>query len=183
MEKVERLIKEYLKKNTSLGCGGKSADCLSESILLEYLENKLDDQERARCEHHIAGCGFCLSQLDIAFQSQQMKKQAAFDPVPRKLLDRTRSLLGIGKDNENTKIDKGKTMRRRSFLVGTIIFFALSFFIPRYFMQFLIAALILGIRWSFESESGRTLIMVLDSWRRHSQDKDDEINRRLRSRL
>jgi hypothetical protein len=50
-------------------------------------------------------------------------------------------------------------------------------------LQFLVGALILGIRWSFESESGKTLIMILNSWRKHSHDKDDEISNQLKDQL
>jgi hypothetical protein len=183
MDKVERLIKEYLEKSLKLGHSDKTADCLSEQDLLEYLEGKPDSPKRHLNEHHISGCGFCLSNLSILFEARQKSKSNAFDPVPQNLISKTKSSLGIDKSGRNENIQRGKMIKRRLFLAATILFFALSFLIPRYFMQFLVAALILGIRWSFESESGRTLIMVLDSWRRQSHDKDDEISRRIKSRF
>ena len=72
-------------------------------------------------------------------------------------------------------------MKKCLFLFGAIFFFILSFVIPRYFIQFLVVTLILGIRWAFESDGGHTLIMVLDSWRHHSHDKDEEISHRFKN--
>ena len=183
MDKVERLIKEYLEKDLRLDPDGKTADCLDEQTLLEYLKDKPMSPKRSLSEHHIAGCGFCLSNLSLLAESRQMARDKTLAPVPQKLIDKTKSLLKIDKDQERKNMQRRKTIKRRLFLAGTIISFALSFLIPRYFMQFLVAALILGMRWSFESESGRTLIMVIDSWRRHSRDKDDEISRRTKSRF
>jgi hypothetical protein len=178
MRKIEELIKEYLGKNLNVDKGNRTIDCPQEEILSEYLQGALSEEKCQAFERHIADCGFCLSQLGIAFGAQQMNKQADFEPVPPRLIDKTKSLLGI-KRKENKIINKIKRMKRTLFLIGAVVFFILSFFIPRYFIQFLVATLILGIRWAFESEGGRTLIMVLDSWRRHSQDKDDEISHRV----
>jgi hypothetical protein len=159
MDKIEQLIKGYLKDNLSFV---KSLDCPDEQTLLEYL-----DGDCQNLETHIVSCGFCLSQLNIAFES----KTVNCDPVPQELTNKTKSSLGISKKSKSKK---------KFFLAGAIISFILSFLIPRYFMQCLVVTLILGIRWAFESEGGRTLIMVLDSWRHHSQAKDDEISHRLR---
>jgi len=183
MDRIEELIKEYLKKNLSLDKNNRSMDCPNELILLEYLAGTLDEGRRQTIEQHIAGCGFCLSQLDIAIQSQSMNKQGDLEPVSQELINKTESLLGIGKDKTGRAINKTKIMKRRFFLIGAVAFFVLSFLIPKYFIQFLVATLILGIRWAFESEGGRTLVMVLDSWRRHSQDKDDEISHHLKNRF
>lgn len=174
MDKVEELIKEYLKSNRDLS-QGRTRDCLDEQVLLEYLQGDLNEERQQAVEYHLAACGFCLSQLNIA--SQAMSKQKNFEPVPQKLIEKTKAALGISQDKGNKK------RKKRLYFLGAVVFFILSFVIPRYFIQFLVATLILGIRWAFESEGGRTLIMVLDSWRRHSQDKDDEISRYLKNRL
>ncbi|MBN2120347.1 MAG: hypothetical protein JW734_04775 [Candidatus Omnitrophica bacterium] len=182
MDKIEKIIKEYLEKDLISGSGGKTDDCLNEQDLIKYLKGIISDETRGSDEHHIASCGFCLSQLSIAFESQLINKKE-LQPVPQELLDKVEYRLGIGKYEKNKEIHKTKKMKKIFFLAGTIFFFGLSFVVPRYFIQFLVAALILGIRWSLESESGKTLIMIIDSWRRHSSDKDDDISRRLKNRL
>ncbi len=98
-------------------------------------------------------------------------KKAKFKSVPRDLINKTKSRLGI---------PKAKSKAGLYALVGAIVAFILSFIFPKYFMQCLVVTLIFGIRWALSSEGGRTLIMVLDSWRHHSQDKDQEISRFLR---
>ena len=183
MDKIEELIKEYLKNNLDFSKDNKTPDCPDEQVLLEYFEGTLDKEKFRAVEHHIAGCGFCLGQLNIAFQAQLMNKQGNFESVPQKLINKTKSLIGIPIKGKDKKISREKVMEKRFFLYGAIVFFILSFVIPKYFIQFLVATLILGIRWAFESENGRTLIMVLDSWRHHSHDKDEEISHRFKNRL
>jgi len=182
MDKTEKLMKQYLTQRMAFGGDSRRADCLAEDVLLEYLAGSLDEQRRHELEHHLADCGFCLSRLDIAFGAQILNKPRRVSFVSPALLTKTKAALDIVESVKDDTNHKRRLNRRRSFLLGTIFFFLWSFVIPRYFLQFLVASLILGIRWSFESESGHTIIMILDSWRRHSHDKDDEISRRLKNR-
>lgn len=183
MDRAEKLMKQYLKSNLALDKDVRSGGCLSEQVLWDYLTSGLDEQRCQEVEHHIAACGFCLSQLSIAYEAQRFNKQKGVKSVSSGLLAKTKAALGITKQDEGAMSNRGKKTKRRLFLAATVIFFILSFIIPRYFLQFLVASLILGIRWSFESESGHTMIMILDSWRRHSHDKDDDISRRLKNRF
>jgi len=185
MDRIEGLLGDYLRTHLDLGSSDRTKDCPDGQVLLGYLYGTLSEITRRGAEHHIAGCGFCLGQLSIAAQGQEMDSQGTFGPVPQKLTEKTKTLLGTGADKGRLKLVKKRAIKKHLFLVAAVIFFVLSFLIPKYFMQFLVATLILGIRWCFESESGRTLVMVLDSWRRHSRDKDkdDEISRHLNNRL
>lgn len=182
MDKIEKLIKGYLKGKLGLDRADKTLDCPNEEILLGYLNGTLEKEERQFVEHHLAGCGFCLSQLNLAYQSQLMDRKGSFQPVSQELINKTKSFLGIQIVN-NLKRGKTKTKKANLFLAGAIIPFILSFIFPKYFIQFLVVTLVLGIRWAFESEGGRTMIMVLDSWRHHSHDKDEEISHRLKNRF
>ncbi|MBN3041019.1 MAG: hypothetical protein JW867_07810 [Candidatus Omnitrophica bacterium] len=174
MNNTEDLIKQYLKQN--LGSSDKTPFCLSDDILLGFLHNDLAEADIERAEKHICGCGFCLSQLNLLFEAQKKPKEEDTQ-VPDYLIKKAK---GMVKDKE--KIKK-RRIKKVFYLIFAILSFILSFFIPRYFMQFLVLTLILGLAWVFESEGGRTLIMVLDSWRRHSHDDDDEISRRLKDRF
>ena len=98
-------------------------------------------------------------------------EKAKLKPVPKALVEKTKSRLGI---------PKAATGSRHYVIGGMIISFALSFIFPKYFLQCLVVTLILGVRWALNSEGGRTLIMVLDSWRQHSHSQDEEISHRLR---
>jgi hypothetical protein len=181
MDKIEKLIKGYLKTNLGLK-NHKTSFCPEEKLLLDYLEQRLAVEECQIIESHIAGCGFCLSQLGLALKAQTLSEKGEFGQVVPELISKAKALLKSESDLGGMKISKPGRIKKNLFLIGAIVFFILSFLIPRYFLQFLVATLILGLRWAFESEGGRTLIMVLDSWRKHSHDEDEEISHRLKDR-
>ena len=105
------------------------------------------------------------------------------EKVPEEFIQKAKALLKADQGLNHNKTMRKKRITKNLFLVGAIVFFITSFFVPKYFFQFLVATLILGMRWAFESEGGRTLIMVLDSWRRHSHQQDDEISHRLKDKF
>jgi hypothetical protein len=181
-DKIEILIKEYLRKNLDLDRVEKTIYCFSENVLIDYLEEKLNSREYETVNNHITNCSFCLSQLILALEAQIVNERRRLKQAPREWIEKAKALLKSDNDRERKRIRKNKRVKKNLFLGGAIIFFLLSFLIPRYFIQFLVATLILGLRWALESESGHTLIMVLDSWRRHSLKKDEEISRRLKDR-
>ena len=174
MNNAEELIKKYLGQD--LSNSDKTYLCLSDELLMDYFQHKLDEEGCRKVESHIAGCGFCLGQLNLVFESAKANKDNNIR-VPDNLIERAKDLVKTGRSSKSRKI------RKNLFLGGAVISFVLSFFITKFFMQFLVVTLILGMRWAFESEGGRTLVMVLDSWRRHSHDDDDEISQRLRDRF
>ncbi len=183
MEKKEKLIQKYLQEKLNADKAKKTEDCPGNGILASYLANSLEQKKRQEVENHLANCSFCLSQISLAWKALQKHKRKSFEPVPERTINKTKSCLNITKTKNRENRSKKKIIKRRLFLAATIILFILSFLIPRYFLQFLVGALILGIRWSFESESGQTLIMVLDSWRKHSHDKDNQISNRLKDQF
>ncbi len=181
MDKIERLIKQYLGEN--LNKTERTADCLSEQVLIDYFRQKLGEEACQNVESHLAGCGFCRSQLDLIFEAGEAHKRGKGEKVPGELIQKAKALLKADTDVDHKQTMRKKRITRNLFLAGAIVFFIASFFVPKYFFQFLVVTLILGMRWAFESEGGRTLIMVLDSWRRHSHGQDDEISHRLKDRF
>ena len=181
MDKIERLIKEYLGQN--LNKTEKTDYCLSEQVLMDYFEQKLNQEDHQNIESHLADCGFCRSQLNLVFEACNVHKRSKSPKVPAEFIQRAKALLMADNGLNYKKTMRKKRIKKNLFLIGAIMFFIASFFVPRYFFQFLVVTLILGMRWVFESEGGRTLIMVLDSWRRHSHNQDDEISQRLKDRF
>ncbi|MCF7894489.1 MAG: hypothetical protein K9L84_05475 [Candidatus Omnitrophica bacterium] len=183
MERAKEVIQKYLKEKLSVTSAAKSQNCPDNQDLIDYLQNNLNQKKRKSLENHIARCSFCLSQISIAAEALEKHKQNDFDSLPENILNKTKANLNSMKTKNKKNESQKKIIKRRLFLAATIIFFGLSFIIPKYFLQFLIGALILGIRWSFESESGKNLVMILDSWRKHSHDKDNETSNRLKDQL
>ncbi|MCK4912486.1 MAG: zf-HC2 domain-containing protein [Candidatus Omnitrophica bacterium] len=179
MRKIEEYLKNYFKKE--LRNIEKTPQCLDQEVLMDYLRDKLDDQERKDVEEHFSQCNFCLSQLNLAFEAKKSNIRNIGGKVPSGLVNEAKALL---KDDKSiTGRGKGNRMKKNLFFAGAVVFFIISFLLPKYFIQCLVVTLVLGMRWSFESENGRTFIMVIDSWRRHSHDEDDEISNRLKDRF
>lgn len=177
MDNKEKTTEELIKQSLG-GCRAQRGQgCFDEQVLLDYLTDSLDEAGRKAVEKHLAVCNFCLSQISLAFEASRKRR---FKPIPKALAKKIKENFNRLKGQKNKKKIEKKDFKKRFYLFATIFCFILSFFVPEYFLQFLVAALILGIRWSFESKGGQTLIMVLDSWRRQSRDKDFEISNRLK---
>ena len=179
MRKIEEYLKNYLKKD--LGNIEKTPQCLDQEVLLDYLERKLGGQERKDVEEHLSQCNFCLSQINLAFEAKKSNIRNLGGKVSSGLINKVKAQLKSDKNSVRKGV--AKRIKKNLFLAGAIIFFIISFLLPKYFMQCLVVTLVLGMRWAFESENGRTFIMVLDSWRRHSHDEDDKISKRLKDRF
>ncbi|MCF7871385.1 MAG: hypothetical protein K9L94_04775, partial [Candidatus Omnitrophica bacterium] len=152
MKREQEIIQKYLKEKLNTGAVKKGKNCPDNQYFLDYLQNNLNEEKRKSFESHIACCSFCLSQISIAAKALQKYKQNDFDSLPENILNKTKTSLNSMKTKNKKNESQKKIIKRRLFLAATIIFFGLSFIIPKYFLQFLIGALILGIRWSFESE-------------------------------
>lgn len=107
--------------------------CLSEKELSYYLDERFSEKERNKIEEHIAGCRHCLDLLLIAYDAGKAKKK-----WPR--------------------IKKGHGALK--WLLGSITSIAFSFVFRKFFLQFLITAVIVGFKWVMESEGARKTIMI-----------------------
>ncbi len=178
MDQKERILKEYLElENTKIK---RTIDCICEQDLIDYFMQNIEKERCSSIEKHLASCGFCRGQLNLIFESESLNKKNNQPKVPKEFIEKAKALI---KSNENNVRKNRKRKKKYLFLFVAISAFVISFFLPKYFFQCLVISLVLGIRWAFESENGRTLIMVIDSWRRHSSEDDDEISKRLKNRF
>jgi hypothetical protein len=65
------------------------------------------------------------------------------------------------------------------YLILAIIFFVSSFAIPRFFLQFLVATLLLGAKWVTDSKSTKMLIMIHEAWKNGGEREASEVIRRF----
>ena len=91
MNREEKLIKEYLNSELNLDRTDRTSDCPNEDVLLKYATGVLSQEQHQLIGHHIAGCGFCLSQLSLAAQSQSMDEQSRLSSVSDTLLNKTKT--------------------------------------------------------------------------------------------
>ena len=114
--------------------------CPDELRLLAYLDGDLGDRARMEVEKHLADCSTCLENLLIT-KEIDMPYKKSFGNRLIKFIKKNRWLLASG------------------------LSFGLSFALPRYFLQFLVAAVILSLKWIFNSKTTKTLIMIQNAWK------------------
>lgn len=138
----------------------------SDIELADYLAGELTAPQKEIVEEHISCCGECLARIVSAYESVNSFK----------------------KNGTQNKRKAGSIMKKINlYLVFAIIAFALSFFMPRFFLQFLLATLLLGIKWIVDSKSMKMLIMIHEAWKRGGEKEtsrilktfDQEKNRRF----
>ena len=61
----------------------KTPECLSLSVLGEYIEHSLPSEDWDRVEHHLRTCSYCLNQLVELRELLFLEKKA--DPLPHDL--------------------------------------------------------------------------------------------------
>jgi hypothetical protein len=127
-----------------------------ESELAEFLGGGLAGEELARVEEHVAACGGCLETVVSARESVELFREKAF---PR--------------------ITIGTIMKKiNPYLAIAVLSFALSFAFPQYFAQFLVATMLLGIKWVADSKSAKMLVMIYEAWKKGG---DKEASRILKA--
>jgi len=149
--------------------------CPESGRLADYAAGNMSPAEKEAFEKHIAGCSACLECLSLSAKADSLFKAIRMAPASAGTIAKAEAIAaGPAKARRN--------IRRRLWLVAAIVAFAASFVFPRYFLQCLVATILLGVKWIMESENMRTMILVLDSWRRHDSGRNEEISGRLKGR-
>jgi len=136
----------------------KTELCINEVVINDYLNEKVTGRKKEEIESHLAGCGECLDALVFAYQT----------------VDEYRKTKGEKKMKLNWK--------KHIWLIGAIIAFTLSFFESGYFAQFLVAAILMGAKWIFDTTNARMLIMIYDAWQKGGEKEASRILRNFKTR-
>ena len=140
---MDKLIKDTLMKDINSIKLEKSSKCPSETELIRYLEDSSINQS---LKEHVADCYYCIEQLD-----QAQRARSITDTPPKK---------------------KGtKWLKKNIWLIGAGVTFLISFAVPRYFLQFLILTLLMGIKWIFSGGSTKTVVMIYDALKRKNKEE------------
>lgn len=170
MDKIEELLRKNMLKGKRLL--EKSANCPNEGVLAGYLNNSLKAEEKNKAEAHISDCLYCLEQLSLAQQAQKEFLKGNLPLSGDKIIEKAKRITSLAPARPKKK--------GAIWLLATIVAFSLSFLVPKYFLQFLAAAVILGMKWIFESDTVKQLIMVLD--KRHKE-KEADLPKTIKDRL
>ena len=116
--------------------------------LAGYLDLSLSSEDRQSIESHISRCDECLAKVVSAYESVKNTKKA-------------------GKANMIKKLN--------IYLVLAIVTFTLSFVMPRYFLQFLSATLLLGTKWIVDAKTTKMLITICEAWKSGNKNEASRI--------
>ncbi len=150
--------------------------CPDEHILNDYLTAALAESDREKIENHIADCPYCIYRIAEAYE---VLNESRFNPSTWLRVDgeRSRTIKSIKEFFMNARI------KLNLWLVGCIIMFLLSFLVQRYFLQFLVGAILLGAKWIIDSKNTKMLIMIYDAWKRGGRKEAAHILESLDSRM
>jgi len=118
-----------------------------EAELADYLSSVLTGEDRKRVEDHIACCNDCLENVVSAHESVKTFKK--------------------GKADIMKKINV--------YLILAIISFILSFVFRDFFLQFLTATMLLGIKWVSDAKSTKMLVMIYEAWKKGGEKEASRI--------
>ena len=120
-------------------------------MLSEYLSGCSPLDEKLLVEVHLADCETC-----------------------RKLIAETHSILSRERSREALMHLLSK-LKSNLWPMAAGAMLALSFVFPKYFLQFLVAASLAGIKWIMDSRTTRMLIMVREAWKSGNMEKAEKI--------
>ncbi len=130
--------------------------------------------------NHIKGCEYCSEVTEGAFLRSAYGKRIKIPRAGQKLKKGAKSLAG---ERPRPSPVLAGLIKRNVWLIAFMSSFAASFFLPRFFLQFLILSVIFGLKWVFDKASTRTLVMIYHAWKRRDRNTDKEIEDILGERL
>ena len=139
----------------------KVSICLSEVDLNDYLTGVVSEEKKTEVENHLKDCAVCIEKFVFAYQTVEEFNRTKLKGVKFMLLKQKMNL----------------------WLLGAIITFVLSFFVPRYFIQLLVATILMAAKWIFDSVNARILIMIYDAWKKGDEKGTSNIIKTLNDRI
>lgn len=129
--------------------------------LAGYMAGSLEPEARIQVEEHISACDECLAAVVSAYEAAGST---------RKKWSLIKRIMGSMK-----KIN--------IYLILAITAFSLSFFLPRYFIQLLVATLLLGIKWIVDAKTTKMLVMIYEAWKSGGEKEASKVLERIDKRF
>lgn len=150
----------YRAQDIKYRSNNNMGNCPAEDLLSNYLIGALDEAQHQEVERHLADCPYCIYRIAEAYE-----------------------VLNESKIKLIKEFFMGARKNINLWLIGCVIMFLLSFLIQRYFIQFLVGAILLGIKWIVDNKNTKMLIMIYDAWKRGGQKEAGRIIESLDSRM
>lgn len=172
-DKMDSIMKSYFSSQPDMN--ERKADCPSFGSLSSYASGKMENAEALNINAHCAGCKACAELVEDAHIYSRYVDGATDRSVPSRAAVRAKHIPAENKE-EATPMS---LLLKNKWLLVTVTAFASSFFVPKYFMQCLIIAVIFGLKWVFDTGSTKTLIMVYNAWKRQDEKWRTELDQIL----
>jgi hypothetical protein len=124
----------------------KNRLCIDEKLLAIYLCGLASEKEKEYIETHIADCDECLSLL---CETDSLIKRNLFFNIASRLAHLITSNI---------------------YTVLTVCTLLMSFIVHKYFLQFLLASALFGIKSIIDSKTTKMLIMIKESLKNENKD-------------
>ncbi|MDD5449450.1 MAG: hypothetical protein PHO42_02505 [Candidatus Omnitrophica bacterium] len=208
MRKIDKLIRLKLAQHANDRRLEAGSTCPSNNELAGYAANTLDAAGKKTIENHIADCFLCLDKAVSAYEGKRLLGKRRIRKTAARVAWKAKNIYRISDELLQDKIDAclsenktfvrtekllttekavikwlPKNLKKNKWLIASITSFVLSFAFPPVFLQFLLAAGILGGKWIFDSENTRTLIMIYNAWKKGGEKEAGEMLRSLKDRL
>lgn len=163
-------LKGLFRADNTDKADAKTGYCPDDAKLAEYISNGIiSGSERENIAAHITECETCFEKVASALSVMRDANKDRALSVSKPCL---RRILSMPRKYPN-KSGKRTFLKRNAGLFAGTVFFILSFIFKAYFLQFLAAAVILGLKWVMDTGSTRALIMIYETWKRNKENHAD----------
>ena len=161
---------------TALRSGGKGSPrasldtCPLDGTLADYVsETSSTAAEKDAVAAHVAKCDKCFEKVALCVAALSKPSTSKESDTRKGLL---RKALSMPKKYPRIQA-KDSYMKRNKYIFISGVFFLLSFVFKLFFIQFLAAALIFGLKWIMDAGSTKALIMIYETWKSNKNTEDD----------
>ncbi|GEM_PF-1228034 len=173
MDELDRLIKEFLER--SQAARSRSAASPDAEDYHLYLAGAMEGEALDRMLEHLREDEEARRLILRARELLENSGEALRERVPDRSLAQAKGLYTPSRSGSGPSPRcphcggaitpfKGSPaqgrLRAALWLTAAAAAFAASFFVPRYFLQFLALALLFGIRWALDARASRTRVLI-----------------------
>ena len=125
-------------------------------------------------------CKACGEAVESALLYSAYGKEIKLEDVPAGVRNKAKSInpAYMRKDKKLMTY-----LKKNIWFILCMASFIASFFAPRHFLQFLVISIIFGLKWVFDKETTRTLIMVYNAWKKHGKTASRDLEEIFKDRL
>jgi len=143
--------------------GPAGKDCPYDNELADYIGGIACYEKKQLIAEHLSTCDRCLGIVATGTRVLNAGDWNKKTKVPKRIIRKAKGIPG----QSGGRIGRSRiiiALRRNKYIILSGVFFALSFIRRGYFLQFLLASGVFGIKWVMDTGSTKALIMIYDTW-------------------